>query len=337
MAERYAVAVHEGKVDAVPGKDKNKRAALPNASKYNPRFVSPINSPSWEWRDNTQFLQVTTGCSHNGCRYCTFFKNVQYGKVPLDEVEFYLRYIALCDKVIPVKRVFLQASNAFHLSYDELMEIAELVHKRLPNLETIGSYGRMSDLRDKSVEQLRSLHDAGYSQLFFGVESADDNLLSLMNKGYDSAELYEAGAKLKESGIPWACTIMFGLGGHGYGFDHAVKTAEFFNAVQPNIVGGVSMTLAYDPYMKMVPPLFHAVERGEFVEAGEIERFEEMREFIRHLDAETLFLSRHSTMPVGFAALIPEKKEELIAAITKVIDEGDEEGMRKFRESVTEV
>ena len=67
---------------------------MPKGFKYGPRFASPVNSPSYEWRDDTQFLQVTRGCSHNGCRYCTFFKNVPYGKVDLDEVEFYLRFIA---------------------------------------------------------------------------------------------------------------------------------------------------------------------------------------------------------------------------------------------------
>ena len=310
---------------------------MPKSFNYGPRFASPVNSPSWEWRDDVQFLQVTTGCSHNGCRFCTFFKNVPYGKVALDEVEFYLKYVALCDKVIPVRRVFLQGSNAFHLSYDELMEISELVFQRVPNLESIGSYGRLSDLRDKSVEQLVSLREAGYDRIFFGVESADDELLALMNKGYDSHELYEAGAKLKESGMQWACTVMFGLGGRGYGFGHAIKTAEFFNVVEPDIVGAVSMTLNFDPYAKMKPPLAHAVERGEFVEAGEIERYEEMREFVRRLEAHTLFASRHSSMPVGFAALIPDKKEELIAAITKVIEEGDEEEMKRFRERVREV
>ncbi len=311
--------------------------ALPKAFKYGPRFASPVNSPSYEWRDDTQFLQVTTGCSHNACRFCTFFKNVPYGKVPLDEVEFYLRYVALCDKVMPVKRVFLQGSNALHLSYDELMEISELVYAHLPNLESIGSYGRISDLRDKSVEQLRSLKDAGYDRLFFGVESADDYLLKLMCKGYDSAELYEAGAKLKESGIDWACTVMFGLGGRGYGFEHAIKTAEFCNFAEPDIVGAVSMTLTYDPYTKMFPPIKRAVDRGEFVEAGEIERYEEMREFVRHLNVDTLFAARHSTLPVGFLALIPEKKEELIDAITNVIEEGDEVEMKRFRERVREV
>ena len=304
---------------------KQKVNAIPKGFKYGPRFASPVNSPSYEWRDDTQFLQVTRGCSHNACRYCTFFKNVPYGKVDLDEVEFYLRFIANGDRNIPVKRIFLQGSNALHLSYDELMEISELIYKRLPNLESIGSYGRIDDLRDKSVEQLRSLREAGYDRLFFGVESADDNLLALMNKGYDSTELYEAGGKLKESGMQWACTIMFGMGGHGYGFGHAEKSADFINFAQPDITGAVSMTLVFDPFTKMYAPLHYAVERGEFVEAGEIERYEEMRAFVERVEADTLFAAGHSTLPKGFRAKLPDQKEELIAAITQVIENEDEE------------
>ena len=80
-----------------------------------------------------------------------------------------------------------------------------------------------------------------------------------------------------------------------------------------------------------------AVERGEFVEAGEIERFEEMRAFVEHIEAPTLFTSRHSSMPTGYMARLPEKKRELVEAITKAIEEGDEEEMRRFREKVREV
>lgn len=305
--------------------------AWPKTFEYGPRFASPVNSPSYEWRDDTQFLQVTTGCSHNACRYCTFFKNVPYGKVSLDEVAFYLRFIANGDRNMPVKRIFLQGSNALHLSYDELMDIAELIYKFLPNLESIGSYGRIDDLRDKSVEQLRSLKQAGYDRLFFGVESADDNLLALMNKGYDSAELYDAAGKLKDSGLQWACTIMFGMGGHGYGFGHAEKTAEFINYAQPDITGAVSMTLVYDPYTNMYAPLKRAVDRGEFVEAGEIERYEEMRAFVERLDASTVFAARHSTFPQGFSAVLPDQKEGLLEAISKTIAEGDEDMFRSLR------
>lgn len=311
--------------------------AMPKGFKYGPRFASPVNSPSYEWRDDTQFLQVTRGCSHNGCRFCTFFKNVPYGKVDLEEVEFYLRFIANSDKNIPVKRIFLQGSNALHLGYDELMEIRELIYKHLPNLESIGSYGRISDLRDKSADQLRSLHEAGYDRLFFGVESADDELLSLMNKGYDAAELYEAGGKLKESGVQWACTIMFGMGGRGYGFGHAEKSADFINFACPDITGAVSMTLALDPFSKKYAPLKQAVDRGDFVEAGEIERYEEMRAFVERLTAPTYFAARHSTLPKGFRAVLPEQKDELVAAITQVIESCEEDTLKRLRTRVPEM
>ena len=309
----------------------------PREKKFGPRFASPVNSPAWDWADDIQFLQVTKGCSHNSCRFCTFYKNIPFEKVPFDEIEYYTEYLVLCNRMTPVHRVSLQVANAFHLSYDELMRISELLHRKLPDLQSIGGYGRMSDLRDKTVEQLKTLKDAGYSGLFFGVESADDNLLRAMNKGYDSAELYEAGATLRDSGMMWTCVVMVVLGGHGYGFDHAIKTAEFFNEVKPAIVAGVSLTLVYDPFTNMVPPLKKAVERGEFVEAGEIERYEEMKVFIEHLDGRCLYTCEHSSMPIGLRGIIPDHKQKLIDSITKIIEEGDEEGFAWFRSNVQAV
>lgn len=305
--------------------------------KHGPRFASPVNSPAWEWKDDTQFLEVTRGCSHNGCRFCTFYKDVPYSKTPLSDIEYHLEYLSLQDKRTPVRRVFLQAANAFHLSYDELMTIGDLIHKHLPHVESIGGYGRMSDLRDKSVAQLEDLHRMGYGWFYFGVESADDVLLACMNKGYDSVELYEAGMKLHESGMPWTCAIILGLGGEGYGFDHAIKTADFFNATKPDVVGAVSLTLVYDPYTKMEPPLLQDVREGAFIEAGEIERYLEMREFIRRLNIETTFTCKHSTMPYGFNVRLPEQKADVLKRLDQIIEERDEHYMRLFRASVREV
>ena len=97
------------------------------------------------------------------------------------------------------------------------------------------------------------------------------------------------------------------------------------------------MTLALDPFSKQYAPLKRAVDRGEFVEAGEIERYEEMRAFVERVVADTLFASRHSTFPKGFMANLPEQKDELIAAITKVIEEGDEAEMKRLRTWVPEM
>ena len=305
--------------------------------KHGPRFASPVNSPSYEWNDYTQFLEVTRGCSHNACRFCTFFKDVPFSKTPLGDVEYYLEYLAMCDKRTPVTRVFLQGSNAFHLSYDELMTLSEMIYAHLPHLKSIGGYGRMSDLRDKSADQVRKLHEAGFEHFYFGVETADDVLLEFINKGYDSAELYEAGYKLRDSGMPWVCGFIFGLGGHNYGDSHAVKSAEFVNAVTPELVTGTSLTLVYDHYTHMMPPLLEDVHSGLFEEAGEIERYEEIRTFIELLDVPTVFSCRHSTMPHGFTVELPKQKESVLKRLNDIIEEGDERSMARFRASVTEV
>jgi len=311
--------------------------AKPDPVKHGPRFASPINSPAWEWQEDVEFLEVTRGCSHNGCRFCTFYKDVPFSKTPIEDIEYYLSYLSLGDKRTPIRRIYLQAANAFHLSYDELSRIADLIHRYLPHVVSIGGYGRMTDLRDKTVARLQSLTEMGYGWFNFGVESADDVLLACINKGIDSRELYEAGHKLDESGMPWTANVIFGLGGEGYGYDHARKTADFFNATHPDVIGGVSLRLVYDPHTNMEPPLLGDVREGSFVEAGEIERYYEMREFIRRLDIETTFACRHTTMPYGFTVRLPQQKADVLKRIDEIIEEGDEYYMRLFAASVKEV
>ena len=60
------------------------------------------------------------------------------------------------------------------LQYDRLMEIAELVHKYFPGMETIGGFARVTDVTLKSDEELAALHGAGYDGLTIGIETADD-------------------------------------------------------------------------------------------------------------------------------------------------------------------
>ena len=48
-------------------------------------FTSPVHRPANERR--SIFLQVTSGCHHNACRFCTMYKDVPFEEAPLDLVE----------------------------------------------------------------------------------------------------------------------------------------------------------------------------------------------------------------------------------------------------------
>jgi radical SAM superfamily enzyme YgiQ (UPF0313 family) len=294
-------------------------------------FTSPVNTPPWERAKDIQFLEVTKGCSHNSCRFCTFFKDVPFGVRTDEEIEYVLDYYKLVDRYTPVKRLFLQGADALVLSYDRLMEISEMCHKALPSLETIGGYGRMNDLCDKTIEQLRSMHDAGFENFHFGVETADGNLLKLMNKGYGTDLLWEQGQKIHESGMPWTAGYMLGLGGHNYPDTHPIKSAEFFSATVPSRIGIVSTTLVYDNYTKMEPPLLKDVREGKFVEAGEKERYRELRKLIENIDCETNIYAIHSTMPYYVYGDLPKDRDEMLKSIDHILEIGDEERMVNFR------
>ena len=78
--------------------------------------------------------------------------------------------------------------------------------------------------------------------------------------------------------------------------------------------------------------LYRRREKGEFQEAGEHERLEEMQEFVRCLENETVFLSDHISVPFRARAKLPEDKESLIDGIQKVMDSLPEERMTAHRQ-----
>ena len=47
------------------------------------------------------------------------------------------------------ERIFLQSADAFAVSYDILMKTAELIHKYVPSVKTIGGYAKIDNFIDK--------------------------------------------------------------------------------------------------------------------------------------------------------------------------------------------
>ena len=48
-------------------------------------FSSDINRPPSEAGDG--FLQVTSGCSHGRCEFCTFYKDAHFRISPMEEIK----------------------------------------------------------------------------------------------------------------------------------------------------------------------------------------------------------------------------------------------------------
>ena len=287
-------------------------------------FASNVVRPPYE--ANSAYLQVTSGCSHNACRFCTYYKEAPFAVSPESEIVEDLKEMASYG--VPFPRIWLQGADPFLLTFEKLKRIAELIHQYLPFVKTIGGYGRVNSLRNKTADQLNELKDLGYSGIVFGVESGDEKVLTYMKKGYHADEIVPQLSKMDQAGMPYEVIFLSGLGGKGYGLDHAKKTAAVFNQLHPDRILIAGLTIFPDT------PLMKDVRIGDFQEATEGERILELKEFLKDLTIETLIDATNASIITAIYGQIPARKQEMIDRLQAVYDTYGEQGLRHMRDSL---
>ena len=284
-----------------------------------------INRPPYETADG--YLQTTQGCSHNHCLFCTYFKDQKFKKFSIEEIEAEIKEI---NKYFGTpKRIFLQGADGFAADYDVLMKTAELLKKYVPSVESIGGYARIDNFYDKTEQQLKNMAAVGYSNPYIGVESGDDVVLKRINKGYTASQARNVLEKIDASGLKYIVNFLNGAGGHDYGLTNAHLTAKLYDGLHPTMVNTSMLTV--------VPgtPLYRAVEKGLYVESTEMEKLEEIYEFVRCLTNDTIFMNEHASNLFHVQCSLPDGKEELLAYIRKFIEGSSENKLRQYREMVT--
>ena len=146
---------------------------------------------------NSLLLQVTQGCSHNKCTFCYMYPDIPFSVCPMEQVE---ADIDEATRYCPdVERVFLEHGDAFVLSADRLIQIADAIHAKLPRAKTIAMYASIQNIRHKTDADLRRLHECGIGGLDIGVESGLDAALQYMNKGHTAEEAREQLLRLTDA------------------------------------------------------------------------------------------------------------------------------------------
>lgn len=258
-------------------------------------------------------IEVTAGCSHNKCRFCTMYKDIPFCVAPMDQIEKDIieasRYYGNAD------RVFLVNADPFCLSADALKQIAEMIHKHLPNVRTIGMYATIHNIIDKTDEELRELRALGITGLNVGVESGNEKAIEYLNKGYTLETAKVQLKRLKDAGIAFSINIILGALGEGTWRENAVANAEFLNEVQPYLV--FTGTLHIDEGSQLEKDYL----AGAYVEApmGEI-ALEEI-EMTKRLELDDcIFFGLHPSNVFQLSGMMPGDKEQLLTYMQKQYD-----------------
>lgn len=273
-------------------------------------YTGPTYRPPFE--ATSLILQVTAGCSHNACAFCSMYRDVPFAASPLDEVEADL--VEAAQFAPYAQRVFLANGDAFCLSADQLLEIARLIHVYLPRVRTIGGYASVRNVWGKSDAELAALAQAGFANFNFGLESALDDVLAHMNKGFTVADAREQFGRLRAARMPFNVNIVNAAAGPARIVEHAQANAAFLNEVQPTLV--FVSPLHVDPGTS----LYEEVAAGAFEECTLGQYLEEELELLRGLELDdAVFYGLHLSNPVQVAGRLPSGKQEMIESLQRGI------------------
>lgn len=269
-------------------------------------YTGPTYRPPFE--ATSLILQVTAGCSHNGCAFCSMYRDVPFAVSPFEEIEADL--VEAAQFAPYARRVFLANGDAFCLSADELLRIAEAIHARLPYVRSIGGYASVRNVVGKTDAELVALTEAGYADFNFGLESALDDVLAHMNKGFTVADARREFARLRAAGMPYNVNIVNAAAGPERIDEHARANAAFVSEIDPTLV--FVSPLHIDPGT----PLADELAAGAFAECTLGQYVEEEIEFLRGLDvSDCVFYGLHMSNPVQVAGRLPRDKDEMLETL----------------------
>ena len=201
--------------------------------------------PPGEWK--SYLLQCTIGCSNNQCTFCGMYKEKKFRIRPVADI---LEDIGMArDYYGPeLRRVFLMDGDAIIMKTEELLQILRKLYDCFPRLEKVTLYAGPRSTLSKTPEELRTLHEAGLSRAYLGVESGSDRVLQFIHKGCSAEEMLLAGQRLVEAGIDLWVTVILGMtGANGEGGDweeHILSTAKMINAMRPRHLSAMTFAPA---------------------------------------------------------------------------------------------
>ncbi|MBK5254247.1 MAG: radical SAM protein [Peptostreptococcaceae bacterium] len=260
----------------------------------------------------TPLLEVTIGCSHNECTFCTMYRETPFRVSPTEHIKEDLQ--ELKSVYGHLKRINLVNADPFALSSDKLGTIASLVIEAFPDIETITCYASIKNLKNKSVDDLKMLKALRYNDLHIGIETAYAPALKMMNKGFTVEDAYTQLSKLKAAGFRYDALLMLGSASKGNSEINVRETAKLLNETQPYMVSIMPTSVTLGSELEVL------CKNGEYIESTELEMLEEEMLLIRSLKLEdSYFFGSHNFNLVPISGNLNTDKDKILTHIDEAI------------------
>jgi len=254
-------------------------------------------------------VQVTIGCAHNKCTFCSMFKDKKFRVRNVIEVLEDLD--SARQQYRRVNKIFLADGDALVLQNKDLLVILNHIKKLFPECERVGIYGSPQDVLRKSNEELIELLEHGIGIIYIGAESGSDKVLKEIKKGAARAEIIEAVKRVEDSGIKASVTFISGLAGKDGWEDHAVESGTMISEMEPSYVGLLTLITEHGA------ELHNDIVEGRFQTLSPMEVLKETVLLLENTNVTKtcVFRSNHASNYVSLKGDLPQDKEKMLVQL----------------------
>lgn len=194
-----------------------------------------LSSPPSERKPHVLRLELTTGCDYNRCTFCSEYSGMDPVTKSFDEFREHVDRVveSIGNEKTRIQRLFIGSGNSLGVETELLLESLNYV-SGIFNPQRVSLYGRTASILEKSVDELKGLKAAGFSMLYWGLESGSDEVLKYVCKDCIREDMIEASKMLAEAEIEVSAMLIPGLGGLRLSEDHLVGTLELLHNIDIN-------------------------------------------------------------------------------------------------------
>lgn len=260
-------------------------------------------------------IQVTIGCSHNKCTFCSMFKDKRFRVRDVKEV---IEDLEMARRTYrKVERIFLCDGDALCLSTEKLLVILNKIRELFPECQRVSVYGSAKDVLRKTPEELVTLRDAGIGMIYLGAESGSQKVLDAVCKGVTREQMIESVRKIEDAGIPASVTFISGLAGKEGWEEHAIETGTMISEMNASYVGLLTLMLDFRA------PITGQIDRGELTLLSGEEVVAETYLLLKHANPTKpcVFRSNHASNYVSLRGNLPADKPRMMEQLQRAMED----------------
>ena len=194
-------------------------------------------------------------------------------------------------------------------------EYENVTIQSFPDMQYITSYARADSITRKSPAELKALRQAGLNHLYSGMETGSDQILKLINKGFDADIVVRSGCMAKEADMILSEFILLGIGGKELSEENAAQTAKALNIIQPDFIR------VHATGIKPESKLGEFVRNGSFALQSEEEIVVEQKLFLQQLhEMDSYYVNEHIVnLLLEIRGNLRTEKQEMLSTIDRFL------------------